>query len=188
MFVGGMTQYLSTVQGMLLEIETKIQKIINSLVWDSKKASINLNTMSAPAEEGRIGLLDIQAWNEAIRIMWLKKYTALRTLRPTWALIADILLEESITNSNHIDKKVTINPYLQSWSPMTGARSKLPLDLKKMVNVGKKYNLSFGALRIPEDVKNNYLHGTTWKLKTGSLQPVTCPQVSQRQSPSKDYQ
>jgi len=153
MFAGGMTQYLSTVQGMPPEVETKIQKMINSLVWDSKKASINLNTMNAPAEEGGIGLLDIQARNEAIQIMWLKKYTTLRTLRPTWALIADILLEENIANSHHIDKKVTINTYLQSWSPTTGTRSKLPPDLKKMVNVGKKYNLSFGALRIPEDVK-----------------------------------
>jgi len=72
MFVGGMTQYLSTVQGMLLEIETKIQKMINSLVWDSKKASINLNTMSAPAEEGRIGYLIYKLGMKPSRLCGLK--------------------------------------------------------------------------------------------------------------------
>jgi hypothetical protein len=131
MFAGRMTQYLSTVQGMPTRVETRIQKMINSLVWDNKKVSINLNVMNAPAEEGRIGLLDIQAWNEAIQIMWLKKYTALGPSRPTWALIVDILLEVSIANLNRIDKEVTMNMYLQSWSPMTDTRSKLPPDLKR---------------------------------------------------------
>src|SRR5882762_6250002 len=91
MFAGRMTQYLSTVQGMPTRVETRIQKMINSLVWDTKKVSINLNVMNVPAEEGRIGLLDIQAWNEAIQIMWLKKYTPLGPSRPTWASIVDVL-------------------------------------------------------------------------------------------------
>jgi hypothetical protein len=47
MFAGGITQYLTTVQGMPKEIEIKIQKTINALVWDGKKASVNLNMMNA---------------------------------------------------------------------------------------------------------------------------------------------
>jgi hypothetical protein len=112
MFAGRMTQYLMTVQGMPTEIKTRIQKMINSLIWDSKKTSINLNVMNTPAEEGGIGLLDIQTCNEAIQIMWLKKYTALRSPRPMWALVADVLLEVNIASSHYIGREMTINMYL----------------------------------------------------------------------------
>ena len=74
MFAGGIAQYLTVVQGMPKEVESRIQKIINTLVWDGK--SINLNVLSAPEGEGGISLLDMQAQNEAIQVMWLKKYTA----------------------------------------------------------------------------------------------------------------
>jgi len=114
------------------EIETRLQKMINSLVWDGNKAPINMDTMNAPPEEGGISLLDIKARNEAIQIMWLKKYTTTSPDRPMWALVADVL---------------------QSWSPITNATSSLPPDIKKMLNTGRKYGLRLDALRIPEDVK-----------------------------------
>ena len=47
MFAGGITQYLTTVQGMPKEVETKLQQMINSLVWDGNQASVNLDVMSA---------------------------------------------------------------------------------------------------------------------------------------------
>ena len=73
--------------------------------------------------------------------------------RPTWALVADVLIEENIAKSRNIDKEVTMNTYLQSWSPKTNTTSTLPLDLKRMLSTGKKYNLRLDALRIPENVK-----------------------------------
>ena len=85
--------------------------------------------------------------------MWLKKYTTLDPSRPMWALVADILIEESIAVSNHINKEMTVNTYLQSWSAMVDSRSNLPPDIRKMLNVGKKYNLNLNALRIPEEIK-----------------------------------
>ena len=152
MFAGGITQYLATVQGMPQEIEAKLQKMINDLVWGGK-AAVNLKVMNNPPEKGGINLLDIQARNEAIQIMWLKKYTTMGPQRPTWALVADVLIEENIAKSRNIDKEVTLNTYLQSWSPKTNATSTLPLDLKRMLSMGKKYNLRLNALRIPESMK-----------------------------------
>jgi len=54
MFTGSDNSSLTIVQGKLKEVETRKQKMINNLVWDGKKASINLNTMSAPSNEGGI--------------------------------------------------------------------------------------------------------------------------------------
>lgn len=141
MFAGGITQYLTTVQGMPKEVETKVQKMINTLVWDGKKASVNLNTMNAPPKEGGISSLDIKARNEAIQIMWLKKYTDTSPNRLLWALVADVPIEENIAKSRRIDKEVTMSTYLQSWSPTTNVTLTLALDLKRMLDVGKKYNL-----------------------------------------------
>ena len=98
-------------------------------------------------------MLDIKARNEAIQIMWLKKYMTIGPQRPTWALVADVLIEENIAKSNNIDKEVTINTYLQTWSPRANGTSTLPPDLKKMLGTGKKYNLHLDTLRIPENVK-----------------------------------
>jgi hypothetical protein len=104
MFAGGITQYLTVVQGMPQEVETKLQKIINNLVWGSKP-SVNLKVMNNPPKKGGINLLDIKARNEAIQIMWLKKYTIIGPQRPTWALVADVLIEENIAKANNIDRR-----------------------------------------------------------------------------------
>jgi hypothetical protein len=153
MFTRGITQYLTTIQGMPKEIETRLQKMISTLVWDGNKASVDLDTMNTPPEEGGINLLDIKARNEAIQIMWLKKYTSTGPDRPMWALVADVLIEENIAKSRNIDKEVTMNTYLQTWSPTTNMASTLPPDIKKMLNTGNKYNLCLDALRIPESIK-----------------------------------
>ncbi|KIM85018.1 hypothetical protein PILCRDRAFT_49987, partial [Piloderma croceum F 1598] len=51
MFAGGITQYLTMVQGMPKEVESRIQKMINALIWDGKKAPVNLGIMNAPDGE-----------------------------------------------------------------------------------------------------------------------------------------
>src|ERR1700722_5079252 len=130
MFARGITQYLTTVQGMPKEVETKLQKMIDNLVWDGNRASINLNTMNSPIKKGGINLLNISARNEAIQMMWLKKYITLDPNRPMWALVADVLIEDNIAKSRHIDKTVTMNTYLQTWSPITNINSTLPPDIK----------------------------------------------------------
>ena len=153
MFAGGISQYMATVQGMPKEIEEAIQKLINHFIWDDNRASINLNHMREHTSRGGIKLLDIKARNEAIELMWLKKYLDLSPSRPMWAIIADILMENSIARSKSIDKTVTINTFLQTWSPALSASSKLPPDLKRMLRVGRSYQVSLSNLNTPGHIK-----------------------------------
>jgi len=67
--------------------------------------------------------------------------------------VTDILIEGNIVRSSNIDKEVTMNMYLQTWSSITNVTSTLPPDIKRMLNTKKKYNLCLDALRILEDVK-----------------------------------
>ncbi|KAJ3963515.1 hypothetical protein EV361DRAFT_779456, partial [Lentinula raphanica] len=67
MIVGGMTQYLTKVQGMPKEIESRLERRIRNFLWDDKKhVRINKETISAPIEMGGRNLLDLLARNEAI--------------------------------------------------------------------------------------------------------------------------
>jgi hypothetical protein len=91
--VGGHTQYLAKVQGMLAHIKTAIQKIIQEFVWDGENTPrIGMSTLQQPIKEGGLNLLDIKARNEAIDLMWLKEYLNFSPSRPTWAVITDLLL------------------------------------------------------------------------------------------------
>ena len=46
----------------------------------------------APKELGRQGLVDIQARNEAIQLMWLKNYLNLGPSHALWAYFADAII------------------------------------------------------------------------------------------------
>lgn len=89
MMVGGQTQYMSNVQGTPDSVEKEIIKIIRNFAWDDKRASINLQMLYQPIDKGGLGFLDIQSRNEAINIMWLKRYLTFGDDRPTWAYVAD---------------------------------------------------------------------------------------------------
>ena len=136
-FGGGVSQYLTTVQGMPKKIESTLQKMINKFVWDGKWPSINQQILGTPIHDGGIQLLDIKSRNEAIELMWLKKYLQFGAERPLWASLADFLIEEDIPRSSSINKELTINVFLQEWGPYLSQKSKLPTDIKRMLHVAK---------------------------------------------------
>ena len=154
MIVGGMTQYLTKVQGMPKAVETQITKILRNFIWDGKKPPISIERLSKPIEEGSIKLLDIQARNEAIEITWLKAYLNLSESRPVWAFVAEVLIGLHITKgSGGVHKLSQVNTFLQTWKVnMTGA-SRLPEDIKRMLRIAKKHNLTCNAIKIDRKIK-----------------------------------
>jgi hypothetical protein len=75
MVVGGMTQYLVTVQGMPEEVEECLDRRIRSFLWaDKSQATVNKETVHAPSDAGGKNLLDLITRNEAIAVTWLKTY------------------------------------------------------------------------------------------------------------------
>lgn len=154
--VGGITQYMTAVQGMPPQIEETIQKLINEFVWNTPKASrLNKPTQSAPISEGGLKLLDLKARNQAIDLMWLKGYLNLSDKRPIWANVADTIILKCIAKSNNIDTNLTTNMFLQSWKPNTLAPSQLPGTLKRMIKTGQEYGTRFSALHVSEETKSS---------------------------------
>ncbi|KAJ3712087.1 hypothetical protein DFJ43DRAFT_982279, partial [Lentinula guzmanii] len=53
MIIGGMTQYLTKVQGMPKDIETRLDKRIRRFLWaDKEKVTVNKETVFMPIKNG----------------------------------------------------------------------------------------------------------------------------------------
>lgn len=64
------------------QVEETYQKKISKFVWNDKHPAVNRTDLSTPMEEGGLHLLNIQARNEAIDLMWVKKYLDTSNKRP----------------------------------------------------------------------------------------------------------
>ncbi len=151
MIVGGMTQYLTTVQRMPEPILRRLNKIIRGYLWDDRHNTlVGLSHLYLPVERGGLGLVDLEARNEAIDVMWLKTYLNFGEDRPLWALLADDIM------ANHVPKhcmprisELRINPHLQKWKPR--ARG-LPQELSGMMKAAKRYGLRLEGLAFSKDI------------------------------------
>ena len=130
MVVGGLTQYLTRVQGMTEEVTTLIKWKITKFLWDDVSPMVSAQVMSSKITDGGKKILDVQARNEAIELMKLKSYLSLDEHRPRWAKVADILISQNIPTSQNVqDDESKVNTFLQTWSPATRKGSKLPASI-----------------------------------------------------------
>ncbi|KAJ3982361.1 hypothetical protein F5890DRAFT_1379820, partial [Lentinula detonsa] len=151
MIVGGMTQYLTKVQGMPREVETRIEKRIRKFLWDDKTlVRVNKETIYAPIEEGGRQLLDLLARNEAILVTWLRSYLNLNENRATWTYVADAILAHHVPSKfANLEERDKINTFLQSW---TSNSSKLPKDLRDLISIAKKYGARTEGLAFSRNI------------------------------------
>ena len=152
---GGISQYLTKVQGMPRSVEKSIAKMIRTFLWDSPKTPpVSQAITSQPVERGGLDILDIQVRNEAIELMWLSAYLRLDEERPLWAYAADVLISLAVSRSaGAIRRNAQINTFLQTWSPTLGPRSKLPVYMQRMFTVAKKHRVSFAAVKLSAPLK-----------------------------------
>jgi hypothetical protein len=145
--VGGHTQFLASAQGMPQHIETALKRIIKGFMWDDDSSPrIACDTLCQPIKEGGLDLLDISARNEAIDIIWLRRYLNFSPLRPTWAAITDIIVQELAPR--HAMEEIEFHPFLQCWNiPTPGhANTNISNNIKRMLGIAKKYKTNLTAI------------------------------------------
>ena len=125
-----------------------------SLIWDDKASHpVNEHTLLAPANMGGRNILDISARNEAIQMVWLKKYLDFSEARAQWAKVADSLYSHYAPRNEMFSPELKISPFLQQWkSGTTIWQSSLPQDLKELVTLANKCNLRPDVISIDRDV------------------------------------
>ncbi|KAH9834578.1 uncharacterized protein C8Q71DRAFT_687641, partial [Rhodofomes roseus] len=86
--------------------------------------------------------------------MWTKRYLNLTDDHPRWAYIVDVLFSKNVSkDAGAIKKNAQINTFLQAWNPSTGRGSCLPGYLRQMLKTAKRYNVSFEAVKLDEQMK-----------------------------------
>ena len=147
MQVAGVTQYLTKVQGMPWAVEMEINKMIRNFTWNHEKVdTVNQAQMYVPHNKGGKKILDIEACNKAIQLMWLKTYFNIREDRATWAYFVDAMIGTDIPQSQNVDEdpESRMMPMLQRWEMRT-RNSTLPEDLQMMLKSTREYNVKVEA-------------------------------------------
>ncbi len=193
MIIGGMTQFLTNVQRMPEEIVKRLNKIIREYLWEGRcNTPVGRKHVYLPVAQGGLGLLDIEARNEAIDIVWLKTYLDQSEDRPMWAFVADDLF------ANHVPKgcmpkqrELRSNPFLQKWKPKMAG---LPAELKSMVKVAKKYGVRLEGLAFARSILNKmpmWNHACADRIKLGRLSVpsrlLTCLQSNHKARTVEDF-
>ncbi|KAH9849296.1 hypothetical protein C2E23DRAFT_710407, partial [Lenzites betulinus] len=82
--------------------------------------------------------------------MWLKQYLAIGRKRPTWAMVADDLIANTVTEAEGArESEERVNIFTQHWNPKISA---LPRDLKAMIMIARKYGLRQEGLAFTREI------------------------------------
>ncbi|TFK32734.1 hypothetical protein BDQ12DRAFT_616573, partial [Crucibulum laeve] len=141
MVVGGMTQYMTKVQGMPPEIQNTLQKRTRAFMCTGQgRPRIAMDTLTQDITQGGKNVLDLKS----ILITWIKTYLNFGNKRPLWTYVADGLIKQNATKNGQIlDEDAKINPFLQDWSVNKTQSSSIPQDLIDMLKIAKKTNVTF---------------------------------------------
>ncbi|EJD42138.1 hypothetical protein AURDEDRAFT_67864 [Auricularia subglabra TFB-10046 SS5] len=145
-------------------------------VWDgAKRHPVNADTLRASKEEGGLSLFCAKERNDAQYLTWLGLYLLPAPTRPTWAYIADQLLQAAATGESKkkVPEEQRRDPFTQSWKANP---RKLPFILQQMVRVARKYHLAFDAPDIPQRIReqmNVWAHPASLGERRRPLKPWT---------------
>jgi ribonuclease HI/endonuclease/exonuclease/phosphatase family metal-dependent hydrolase len=155
--VGGYTQYFTAVQGMPKETEDRFIKMIRAFMWaDNSRPLIGLEHLYEPKERGGLGLLDIKARNEAIRLMQLQSYLKTGDDRPTWAFAWDTIIAKVCGWDCTTDGYMNVLLHSKKI-PESGPRaSRLPDDIKRTMKLAKVYGVTIAAIQLSEGIKKQF--------------------------------
>ncbi|EIN05875.1 hypothetical protein PUNSTDRAFT_74149 [Punctularia strigosozonata HHB-11173 SS5] len=121
MVIGGMSQYLTKVQGMPAKIKKTLTKTIQTFIWNSPKAPpINKGMMTRPVLEEEKKILCLKERNKAIQLTWLQLYLNIGPTCPKWAYLADETMRKNVLKSlSNWDGSTLMNYFQQEWKPKT---------------------------------------------------------------------
>ena len=139
--------FLATVNGMPKHIEIRMKKLFKSFLWDNKKGLMGWNQIISGREQGGLGIPDISARIDAIEIMWIKKWLSPNERKPKWTIILDEILKSNVAKAPMIDLESRISWIKQSWHESEAKDSKISKQIKDILRVARKYNLTLEPLK-----------------------------------------
>jgi len=137
--------FLATINGMPKDIQKRMEEQMKTFLWDNKKATMNWKEASQPREIGELNMPNIKTRIEAIQIMWLKKYLALKYERPDCAYVVDQIIFNNVQKNPKITRQNRISWIFQSWNE-TGKKDTIPKFISEMIKIRRKYKIGYDVL------------------------------------------
>jgi len=103
------TIYLATANEMPKDIPKRMTNQMKSFLWDRKRPLMNWTDIAEPRNNGELNMLDIEAYIEAIQIMWLKKYLVPLSKRPLWAFVTNQIVFKFVQKAPEVKERNKIN-------------------------------------------------------------------------------
>jgi len=103
------TIYLATANEMPKDTAKKMTNQIKSFLWDRKRPLMNWTDIAEPRNNGELNMPDIEAYIEAIQIMWLKKYLVPLSERPLWAFVTNQIVFKFVQKAPEVKERNKIN-------------------------------------------------------------------------------
>ncbi|KAF9553475.1 hypothetical protein CPC08DRAFT_645612, partial [Agrocybe pediades] len=139
---GGLTQYLTRVQGMPVDIETMLSKKVSKFMWGNATPMVNIETLHSSHIRGGKSLLDIARRNRAIEIMKLRTYLQPHAKRPRWTLVVEHLMGKTLPRSHvQVQDEVKLNVFLQNWKPKVRGDTKLSSGIHRLLREAEQSKL-----------------------------------------------
>jgi hypothetical protein len=148
---GSRSQYLTQVNGMPPVVLKHLLQSQREFVNGSRSTLIAKDTLMAPREEGGLGLLDIEARNDAILLV---KAAALAETDPEkraeWASLTIHRLSQNIRKAPVVKEEAKTHPLIQNY--MLAKRDPPKLH-KAMLKCMDKYGVIFETVSPTEDIQ-----------------------------------
>ncbi|KAF5328335.1 hypothetical protein D9619_013331 [Psilocybe cf. subviscida] len=152
--VGGMTQYLTNIQGMPLAVEKQLDKICREYAWDNEgRAMVNTQTMANSLADGGKGVINVKQQNDAIVLAQIRDFLApSNDAEKPWAPFMREILAHYAQSYPKTDPMIRDNPFLQDWNP---AITKLPKNIQKMLKTAHTYGVKLEVAEVTADQARN---------------------------------
>ncbi|KAJ7254130.1 hypothetical protein C8J57DRAFT_948763, partial [Mycena rebaudengoi] len=147
----GMTQYLTSVQGMAKEVLGRLEKMTKSFLWgEDKRAPLDSDILFQPISNGSKNMVCLEDRNKATNLKVLQRYLIFDVSRPTWAAFTDRVFAKNVPAAPVVSPDARINPFLQTWSPLI-----LPLKepCPTFIKTARDFDVQPDGLNIETELK-----------------------------------
>ena len=134
----------------------KMIKMYKDFVWDGKKrGQMSWDQIINPRIKGGLGIPDLKSRIEAIEVMWIKRWLNPKETRPKWAYILDMIINKNTAKEPIVEEASRINWLLQSWNESEAKGNKVSENIRRMLKIARKYNITAIAQKYNKKIKED---------------------------------
>lgn len=131
--------------------QSEIQNMITAFVWGKERATMCIEDMARGPERGGRKTMDIVKRNEAVDLMWVKRYLNMGPDRPKWAFMTDEILRPKRAKETYWMIEGW-NPLTQDWRPKARSTD-IPERVQGAMRLARKHGVDIEALEPTKETR-----------------------------------